>query len=447
MRVHQTVLDHLHNYIVPYIFQVHDVDVPYPAELWKGATCESETGSVMFDIEDSRLMAEYFTYDSAKPHLGMSAGNDDDTHWKLVLKDTRVEIPVSWIQESHKARTIYTMVSMPSVDAYECNIRGWLGDSGSELSSAAITITELPNLHMPRGSSPLPEETLHDNLTVVRTETRASVLTLEAAEWEINLMGPVSNPSEAAGPLYTATLRKKDRSPFTLSNEEGIVLAFRQFLSFQAGCWINIPTIVGRPRDLEDWITKRAFVGNLASRIVHHRNQWTATDFRDWPDLFKEFWKRYHRNTRHLNNAIHHYVTCSEIFENDYGIHYATVAARSTLEALVRWWNNLPESHEFHGPADQQFTPQLLKAVEKAELGKDVERHIDGEELQFVIVNASQFRNRIDHGQAGSVDDTEIKRIVAQEQYMHHLARLLILAKLGLRNTDARGDFLFPGFK
>ena len=40
-----------------------------------------------------------------------------------------------------------------------------------------------------------------------------------------------------------------------------------------------------------------------------------------------------------------------------------------------------------------------------------------------------------------------MQRIIAHQQYMHNLARLFILAKLGLRNTDARGRYYAPAFK
>ena len=446
MRVHQVVLEHLNKEILPYVFQVQDGGVPYPAELWEGENCKSETGSLMINIEENRLVAEYFAYDIKEPYRWVTAGFDDDTQWKLVLKETRVEIPVDWIQESRKARTIYSGVRMPRLRPYTCNIQGWLGDPGTEMSSAVITITDLPNLHMPQGSLHLPEETLGDSLTHIRTETRTPVLTLESEDWKIDIKEIVSNPSEETGSLHTATLRKTDGSPFTLSAEEGIIVALRQFLSFQTGGWINVPTIVSRPIDSTDWVKRRALVGKLTSRSVQHRSQGTAADFRDWPGLFKEFWKSCKRNPRHLNNAIHHYVSCSEIFENSYGIHYATVAARSTLESLVRWWNNLAEEYEFQGNSEHQLPSQLLKAIEAAELGRDADRRIDKSQVKSVISRASQFRNQIDHGRAGNVDAYEMRKIIAHQQYMHNLARLLILAKLGMRNTDARGSFFSPEF-
>ena len=447
MQVHHIVLDHLHKSILPYVFQVQDMGIPYPAELWKGDTCESETGSVMFNIKDSWLIAEYFAYGVHRPYLWLTAGHDDGTQWRIVLKDAQVEIPVKRIQVSPKGRTVYRGVAVPP-EACECTIQGWLGASESEMRSAIITITDLPDLNMPRASSPLTEETSGDGLTYLRQDTLTPVLTLVAGDWEIDIMEFVSNPSEETGNLHTAELRKADSSPFTLSDKEGIIVALRQFLSFQSGRWINTPTIVCHRTDPMDLVAKRAFLENLSSRSDKHRNQRTATDFRDWPGLFKEFWRRHIRNTRHLNNAIHHYVSCSEFLEQEYNIHYATVAARSTLESLMRWWNGLEEDYGFYGNDEHRFQTHLLKAIEKAELDKDVGREMDTEELCSVIARASKFRHRIDHGRAGNVDREEIPSIIEHQQYMHHLARMLILAKLGIRNTHPRDNFIYsPRFK
>ena len=447
MQVHQLILKHLYNNVLPHIFQVQDMDVPYLAELWRGEDCKCENGSVMFNISGSRLIAEYFAYDVHNPYLSTQLELDDDSEWKIVLKSTHVEIPVSWIQQSRKAGTIFGGVITPSVNAYECEIRSWLGDPNSKIRSAEITITDLPSLHMPRGSFRLPTKTLGDSLTQARTDTRTPVLTLEAGDWRIGLTEVFTDPREETGILHTATLQKVEGYPFTLNDEENIVVALQQFLSFQAGRWINIPTIVCLPSEPQDWVTKRTLIGKLSSRSSEISSQWTATEFRDWPKLFKEFWKRYARNTKHLNNAIHHYVTCSEIFENDYGIDFAIVAARSTLESLTRWWNGLNEEYEFQRDQEHQFVTQLMLAVEKAELGRDIGSQIDIEEVRVVIDNASQFRNRIDHGRAGNVHTDERQRIIAQQQYMHNLARLLILAKFGLRNADARGSYFSPKFK
>ena len=445
MSVHPTVLEHLHRNILPHVFQVHDMGVPYRAGLWKDGERQSKTGSAMFNIKKGRLTVEYFSYDNHYPRIWLDA--DDQAEWKLVFKDTQVAVPVGWIRRSPKARTMYGGVEMPVVVAYECGIQGWLGDPMSELRSATLTITDLPDLHLPRSSRYLPEETTADTLTHMRRETRSQVLRLEAGGWESCITEHILKPSDDTGRLHIASIRRTDKLPFVMGDEESIVTALTQFLSFQAGGWINVPTIVGYPSDATDWVTKRAFVGRLTPRTVQHRNQWTATSFETWPELFKEFWKRHVRNTRNLNNAIHHYVSCSEIFENNYGIDFAMVAARSTLESLTRWWNDLPENYEFHGDSARQLLAQLMKAVERAELGKDVGRHMDVVELRSVVKEASQFRNRIDHGLAGNVETQEAEKIITHQQYMHNLARFLILAKLGLRNTDARGRFYAPTFE
>ncbi len=445
MNVHQIVLGDLNKNIIPYVFRVHDMGVPYRAELWKDEECQSKTGSAISNIKKSRLTAEYFAYDVPNPFFWLAA--DDETQWKLVLKGTQVAIPVNAIRGSRKARTMFNGVDMPRVVACEGEIQGWLGDPDSKMGSATMTITDLPDLHLPRASFPLPTKTPRNGVTHMREESRTPVLILEAGDWEIDVMEHTLNPSEDINHLHTASIRRTDKAPFTLSDEESIVIALRQFLSFQAGHWINVPTIVCRPSDPTDWVTKRAFVGMLTPRIPQNKNQWTATDFENWPRLFKEFWKLHRRNSSHLNNAIHHYVSCSEIFESSYGVDFAMVAARSTLESLTRWWNGLPEDYEFGGKPERLLAAQLMNAVEKAELGKDDGRHVDAAELRFMIRRASQFRNRIDHGRAGNVETEDIQRIFGLQQYMHNLARFLILAKLDLRNTHARGRFYSPTFK
>ena len=444
MQIHSIVSEHLHKDILPYILQVQDVAVPYPAELWENENCNHKTGSVVFNIKGDRLLAEYFAHDIYSPSFPIMI---DDTQWKIVLKGTGAEIPIGWIQESNKARTVYSSVSMPLVQAYECEIQGWLGDPESRISSATIAITDLPSLRLPSGTQHLPKEILREGLSHIKTETWTSVLTLDAGDWEIDLMEHNSPQSEQIDLIHTVLLRKEDGASFTLCDEENIILALRQFLSFQAGLWVNIPTIVCDPSDLTDWVIKRAFVGKLACRNAPHRTQWLVSDYRDWPSLFREFWKRRTRNTNRLNNTIHHFVECSEIFQGGHSTNYSAVAARSTLEALIRWWNNLQEDYEFSGKDGYGFSENLMRAVEKAELGKDVGRQIDDDELRGVIDRASKLRNRIDHGLAGNIDAGERKSIIAYQQYMHNLARLLILAKLGDRKAESRGSFYSPRFK
>ncbi len=523
MRIHQDILEVVNKRVLRDVVRVHEMDIPYPAELWVDGNYEHQDGTAMFSIGDGGfLTAEYFAYDNTdgmlREIIGFQAVNA-----KLIMKATKVEIPIWRLSNNHKARTIFS-IPMPAVQAYKCEVRGWIGSSDhTPMQSAAITLSDLPDLRFPKASLRISEESTHlEAMTMRGMETKNAVLTLEAGDWKIQLTEGSTDWQQESESLYHATLTKEDGSPFTLSDDDinnGIIDALRQFLSFQCEAWVNIPTIVCNPvfsitkkslslrydetdEDIihavhkyrasenawrEAWdelgdvlrnspgfedvsgaslsglfiskehaeisfsegnsFLERAWVNKLSPRSASNRSSWTVSDWRKWPDLFKEFWKRHIRNTRHLNNAIHHYVSCSEMFENSYGIDFATVAARSTLEALIRWWNNLPEEYEFHGEPERQFATQLMKAADEAKLGKDVGRQIDMAELESVVARASQFRNRIDHGRAGNVDADEMQRIIAHQQYMHNLARLFILAKLGLRNTDARGSYYAPAFK
>ena len=126
MRIHPDVSDIVNNVVLRDVIHIHGMEIPYPAELWVDGNCCYENGTAMFRIKDREaLTAEYFGYDTGTPleWLGMGLELLDV---KLIIKDTRVEIPLWWISSSPKARTWHS-VPMPTVAAYECEIRGRLG--------------------------------------------------------------------------------------------------------------------------------------------------------------------------------------------------------------------------------------------------------------------------------------------------------------------------------
>ena len=64
MQVHQDVLAIVNKTILPQVLRVHEMKVPYPAELWVDGECQHQKGVAMFDISDlGFLTAEYFAYD------------------------------------------------------------------------------------------------------------------------------------------------------------------------------------------------------------------------------------------------------------------------------------------------------------------------------------------------------------------------------------------------
>ena len=62
--VHRDVQEIVSRTVLPEVIQVHDIAIPYPAELWVNGQREHEDGTAMFSIGDGGyLTAEYFAYD------------------------------------------------------------------------------------------------------------------------------------------------------------------------------------------------------------------------------------------------------------------------------------------------------------------------------------------------------------------------------------------------
>ena len=159
--------------------------------------------------------------------------------------------------------------------------------------------------------------------------------------------------------------------------------------------------------------------------------------------MFKEFWAQYNgtESGNFLNTAVRHYVDCRRILE-DGTLGYAMVAAKSTLEVLTRWWNDLGGNFYFRSG---KFEDLLKTAVHKAELGKDGGKQVDSIQLTNVTRTATRYRNKIDHGQDSNIAE-ETEKVYAHQSYYHNLARLLILAKLGDRGIAGRGEIYAPSF-
>ena len=519
LRIHQDILEVVNKQVLPDIVRVHEMDVPYPAELWVDGNCEHQDGTAMFSIGGRGfLTAEYFAYDSTNRMLSAALGFQT-VNAKLVLKATKVEIPIWWLSNSHKARTKYS-ITMPAVQVYECEISGWVGNSNdTPMLSAAITLLDLPNLRLPKTRLGIPEENTHSKAMTMRgMETKNAVLMLEAGDWKIRLTEGSTDWQQESEPLYHATLAKKDSSPFTLSDDDihnGIIDALQKFLSFQCETWVSIPTIVCNPvfsisekslslrngetgddlikavhkfensRDahweaLDELETalrnlpgfedvadaslsglsiskeyasisfsrgnpfpERVWINKLSPRSTSDRSDWTVSDWREWPDLFREFWEQYSEKEsgNFLKTAVRHYVDCKRIAE-DGTLGYAMVAAKSTLEVLVRWWNNLGEKFQMRSG---EFDGLLKAAVRKAELGKDGGKEVETLQLNRVAKTATKYRNKIDHGQDSDIVE-ELEKIHAHQSYYHILARMLILAKLGDRGIAWRGEIYTPSF-
>ena len=520
MVIHSDVASTVNGRVLRDVIQIHGMEVPYPAELWVDGRVKYRNGTAMFSIGDGGyLTAEYFGYDGT--------GGTEPLEWmglglkrldvKLIMKGTGVEIPVSWISSSPKARTWHS-VPMPPVTAYSCHIQGRLGDGDSEMNSVSMTIAGLPDIHLGQRTTRIPEEsTPVENLMLRGFKKQTGVLNLEAGEWHIELTGSYAD-DEGRWPLHHLSLARADRSPFRLPHDidNSIINALRRFLSFQCGRWVDVPTIVcnpvfstatkhlvlregetdeeilgelrkfrvsEEPLDLDelnvslqnvrgfedvsgadlsaisftgeqatmtfargDPTAKLAWVGRLFPRDRSGESAWTAAETWAWPSMFNEFWNRYNEpeNREHLGNAVYHYIASQQDF--DYGsIGQALVAAQSTLQALTRWWNGLDTSYRFGRRNGPTFDQWLVKAIRKAELGKDSGVVVDEERLCAKVEEASRYRNDIDHGRGGRIEGHG-QQVVDCWTHHQNLARLLVLAKLGNRNRDARGCMAGPVF-
>ena len=249
MHIHRDVSDIVNGRVLRDVIQIHGMEIPYPAELWVDGTRHHEDGTAVFSIGDSGyLTAEYFGYDAADPLVWWGMGFKS-LEAKMILKDTRVEIPIWWIRSSPKARTWHN-VPMPAITAYRCEIQGRLGDPDSELQSVDMTVAGLPDVHLGHMTTGIPEEnTAVENLILRGFKKQTGVLKLEAGDWRIELRAASEDGNGDVEPLHHVSLSRKDGSPFTLGDDldNSIIIALRQFLSFQCGRWVGIPTIVGNP--------------------------------------------------------------------------------------------------------------------------------------------------------------------------------------------------------
>ena len=446
MKIHRDVLETVNKTVLPQVMRVHEMDVPYPAELWVDGKCEHENGVAVFNInEPGFLVAEYFAYDGP----GTWAGGVGllQSPAKLVMAATGLEIPIWTLSDGLKTRTGHGFW-MPAVQTYQCEIQGWVGGSAdTQMRSASLTLTDLPNLRLYSSGANLPkQDTRHEAITMRGYETRTAVLTLTAGDWRLQLTDGAPDWETDSPPLYRVRLSNSRDSMFTLTedpSDNSIIDALRKFLSFQAGRWIGIPTIVCAPADPEDWVVDRALVGQLQPRKPRSRSNWTAADWQKWPNLLDAFWRQYAdaQSRVHLNHAVFHYVRSAEMFENDPV--EALAAAQSTLEALIRWWMGQPEDTRF---SKGSFRDGLERATRKAQLGKDNNKKIDVAQMQRIIKKAWAYRNAIEHGRGGSVE-TELQCVAVCQMHYQNLARLLILAKLGDRDTDQRGHWAGPLFE
>ena len=440
MPIHHFVSQLLRDTVLPYAIHVHGLDIPYRAEPRIGDEAKHRDGVVSLHIgENGYLTAEYVGYDADVLFDLMGTSVLGKSVCKVVILDTQVELPVQPISTSRtKARMLY-----------EGRVTGWLGQANTEIQSVMMLMTDFPDVRMPSLTNTLADRPIDRFLSLRGTETARAVLTLTAGEWTVELQQPGSGGVDRSDALSAARVTRKDGTAFVLDDSPGgILTALRTFLSFQSGSWINTALISGHHRKGPSGKTDTAYVGRLSKSAYTGNSVWTASDYDTWPSMFARFWTLFNRagSVGRLMNAITHYVSSSAVFANPQSATYGIVPARSTLEALVKWWNNLPYDFEFGGGESDNFVDLLVKAVHHAELGRDSGCMIDDKELKAVVDRGTEFRNTIDHGSAGVIPDGELERVIAHQLYLQNLARLLISAKLGLRDRHTRGSFYSPKF-
>ena len=444
MQIHRGVLEQIDNSILPFALRVNGLDLPYPAEFWVDGEVQYEDSTAIFRIKDGSLVVEFFIEGVMSDYSYLIPGEK-----AVVLKGTQIKVPVLSCRPNEKTRTIYAGKRVWQ-QGYECAIQGWLGgDGNSQMRCAILTIANLPRLSLPKEG-----------------------LMLNAGDWVITLRPYSTYLNKESAFLHYAEIIRKDGEPFTLSDSDlnsGIIAALHDFLSFQCGYWVDFPTIVCHPpheelserasrppHDLdtrdgdrlhivlteapEESLVERAWIGRLISKSPDSPSQaLVATDESGWGALMPEFWRLY--DDPYLKHSVKYYVQSSRLLYID--LEYAFVAMRSTLEALIRWWCDFSGNDRLEGKA---FINGLKNAIREADLGLDNGKRVDVEKVGQPFTKViNQYRNNIAH--AHRLSEPLIGRTIADGHgFQWHIARMLILAKLGHRNIDSRGRFGLPLF-
>ena len=422
-------------------------------------------GTAIFSIGEDNLIVEFFVTGTSGdnwPGLEQGVGllyDSDRVDIQLLLTESGVEIPVGSVKTNPRTNTFRTGV--PHTVGYEIEVNGWVGDENSTLESAVVTFSNLPTiLDLPyRQHWPL-------NMVTADFEPQES-LDMYTPGWRVQLSDSSEQPRQ--GCAY-ATIDRYGEVPFAASEILGIVEALRLFLSFQCGYWVSIPTVVGSPYESPEHVDRmsaygeamsalyrqmdgdktnltneqsqllanppegilknRMYVGRLAPVDAPGR-QGTSSEMEYWPDLFHEFMTLFESDDRdHLVHCIQKYITCSRSIHLD--IDLAHLASSSAFEAAVRWWVGQKLSKKV-----DNLSRWAEQAIENAQLGADDCMQLDLTEFRRILKNMQiPYRNNAAHGSPyppniGLGNETSAALCL----YFHHMVRLLILAKLGLRKS------------
>ena len=425
----------LNKTVLPYVVGVHGLDIPYPAQLIIENKPISESGSVVFRLdEQGPFIAEYFAYDSPHP-LGAWLMIPDHDSLSVRLVDTGVELPVSWINQSRKMSTIYTQVAMPSVVGLNCTISGWIGDPTVEMATAVAALD---------GCAGLPLKSISDKGFVdagegygevrfpsYRESKHSELVKLTAGGWTVSIHAVAEDKRDNLNdePPYSVSIARSDGSAFTLPSDSDVLRSLLLLLSFSSEQWVGYSVVYCRAPS-PDWdVMNRAFIGRLASRGWVRGRDVTIWELAEWPTLFKGLWR--YKDSVQMLSALTHLISCGDRAKHGFWNYLDLVDAYGALEAAVRFWNGLESDYFFRSKGSSSLTSQLCRVVSEFRMG---DSQLDTNEVLTNVKQASVYRDKLAHGSGGDFyrpNSDESERLIAHKQYLYYLARLLTLVKLG----------------
>ncbi len=439
----------LNKTVLPYVIGVHGLDIPYPAQLISENKPISESGSVVFRLdEQGPFIAEYFAYDWEYPHTRAWLISPDRHALSIRLVATGVELPVSRVSESRKMSTIYTQVAMPSVVGLNCTISGWIGDPTVEMATAVAALD---------GCAGLPLKFISDKGFVdagdgygelrfpsYRESKQTELVKLTAGGWTVSIhaIGDDKRENLNDEPPYSVSIARSDGSAFTLPADSDVLRLLRLLLSFSSEQWVQY-SVIYCPGPGPDWdVMNRALIGRLASRGWVRGRDVAIWELAEWPTLFEGLWS--YKDSVQMLSALTHLILCGDRIKHGFLNYQDLVDAYGSLEAAVRFWNGLESDYFFRSKGSCSLRAQLRRAVSGFRMG---DRRLDPNEVLKTVKQASEYRDKLAHGSAGDFyrpnNDDESERLLAHRQYLYYLARLLTLVKLGGKSGHpASGPFL-----
>ena len=223
---------------------------------------------------------------------------------------------------------------------------------------------------------------------------------MAAGGWEISIHSFSEDKRDSLSdePPYSISIKRADGSTFQLPGQSDILRLLALLLSFSSERWVQYSTIYGRMPARPD--------GRAISRV----ESMSMPELRDWPA--KDFGT--------LGS-----VRCVRLLPIS--------TALSTAPLVIRIWLmqagplcDLPPNHRFFGgkKADS-LESQLPRVVKEFRMAG---RMLNRDEVYKVVRQAQSIGIRLT---VVAISTFRKIKVFAHHQYLYHLARLLVLAKLG----------------